>query len=98
MSRYQPSASEEMFIERLIEAGYTVLRTRSYDALLERKRIAEAVAQMEIERRESAERWAHRCLDEERRLSARLNDVCTGAAALGVPITAINAALDEAAS
>lgn len=96
MARHTPTASEEMFIERLTAAGYKVVRTRTYSALLERIRLAECRADMEAERRESAERWAHNSLAEERRLSRRLDEVCTGAAALGVPIDKINAALAAA--
>lgn len=96
MSRYVPTATECEAIETLTLAGHAVVRQRTYDDLLDRVRIAKCVAGMEIERRESAERWAHRCLDEERRLSRRLDEVCTAAASLGVPIQAINNALDEA--
>lgn len=94
MSRYEPTADEAAAIELLTLAGFTVLRSRSYDALRERVRVAEALQLAAQEARDSCERWAHKCLDEERRLVNRLNAVCTGAAALGVGIAAINACLD----
>lgn len=96
MGRYVPSAQESAAIDLLTLAGYTVMRERSYEALRDRVRVAEVMADMERERRESCEQWAHKSLDESRRLADRLNAVCTGAATLGVSITAINAALAEA--
>jgi hypothetical protein len=96
VSRYEPSPLEQSAIDMLTAAGYTVVRQRSYDALRERVRRAETIADMERERREGNERWAQNCLTEERRLHTRLNEVCAGAAALGVSITDINAALAAA--
>lgn len=96
MPRYAPTPEELAAIDLLTLAGYAVVRQRTHDALRERVRVAEALRDMEIDRRLSVERWAHRCLDEERRLSRRLDEVCTTAAALGVPITDINAALEAA--
>jgi hypothetical protein len=96
MPRYVPTAEEQAAIDRLTLAGYAVVRQRTYDALRERLRVADCMTAMEIERREGVEHWARRECDEQRRLSARLNAVCTAAAALGVSITDINAALDAA--
>lgn len=96
MSRYVPSPEEQGAIDLLTLVGYAVVRQRTYDHLVERVRLAECYRDMEIERRESVEHWAHRECDEQRRLSARLNEVCFAAAALGVSIADINAALDGA--
>lgn len=96
MAKYQPTPQEQAAIDLLTLSGHTVVRQRTYDALRERIRIAEVTAEMERDRRASNERWAHRCLDEERRLTARLNELCTAAAALGLSITDINAALHAA--
>lgn len=97
MGRYVPTSEERAAIHLLTLAGYSVVRQRTHDDLLERVRIAKCMEQMEIERRESSERWARRESDEQRRLAARLNEVCYAAASQGVTIQAINAALDGAA-
>ncbi len=96
MARHVPTPEEQAAIDLLTLAGYAVIRQRSYDALRERVRVAEALQQAEAEHRQGTERWAHRECDERRRMTDRLNAVCTAAAALGVPITDINAALDAA--
>lgn len=96
MGRYVPTAEEQTAIDQLTLAGYRVVRERTYTALLERVRHAEAMEHMEIERRKSTESWARDCCREERRLADRLNAVCYAAAALGVDIGAINTALAEA--
>ena len=57
---------------RALEAdGYTVLRTKSYNAARERQRVAEALLRAEVEHAESVRGWARDCIAEERRLSAR---------------------------
>lgn len=96
MSRYIPTASEQAAIDKLRLANYVVVRARTYDALLERVRVAGVKVEMALEARKSSEGWAGRCIAEERRLSRRLDEVCTAAAALGVPISAINQALAKA--
>ena len=96
MARYVPSADEQAAIDLLTLAGYAVVRQRTYDALHERVRVAEALRQAEADHRDSGVQWAHRCLDEQNRLDRRLNEVCTAAAALGVPIRDINAAIAAA--
>lgn len=75
MSRYQPSSAEQEAIDLLRLAGYTVVRQRTYSDLLERVRVAECYRDMEIDRRKSAEAWAIRECDEQRRLTDRLNEV-----------------------
>lgn len=95
MTRYVPTASEQGAIDKLRMAGYVVVRARTYDAMLERKRIAEALQQAAEDHRASSERWALNCLNEERRLVHRLNAVCAAATSLGVPLDAINAALGD---
>jgi len=98
MSRYVPTSEQQLAIDTLALAGYSVVRQRTYNALCERVRLAECYRDMEIERRESTERWARRECDEQRRLSDRLNAVCYAATALGVPIRAINQALDASST
>lgn len=93
MSRYVPSADERAAMDTLRLAGYAVVRQRTYDGLQERVRVAEQMQAWETERREDAQRWASRECDEQRRLADRLNRVVAAAAALGVSITDINAAL-----
>ena len=95
MPRYLPSEQEQAAIDLLHLAGYTTLRQASYDRLLERVRIAEALRDAEVDRREGTTLWAHEALVEQRRLSNRLNEVCFAAAALGVPIDKIQEALDK---
>lgn len=96
MARYVPTEQEQAAIDLLTASGHTVLRTRSYDALRERLRVAEVLQDAEVRQRESTERWARRESDWARRMTDRLNAVCSAAAALGVPITDINAALAAA--
>jgi phage baseplate assembly protein gpV len=72
-----------------------VLARKSYDHLLRTRDRALREAEWERERTQDHRRWAERSLDEQRRLVDRLNSVCTAAAALGVSIQAINAALAE---
>lgn len=94
MSRYVPSPDEQAAIDRLRLVGYAVVRQATYDRLQERVRLAEHRQAYEIERRESSDAWARRECDEQRRLADRLNRVVAAAAALGVSIQDINAALD----
>lgn len=96
MARYVPTPEEQAAIDMLRLAGYAVVRQRTYDALGERVSLAEHRQRWAEEWRESSDRWARRECDEQRRLADRLNEVCYAAAALGVPITDINAALEAA--
>lgn len=95
MSRHQPTQSEQEAIDLLIKSGYAVRRQATYNRLLERISVAEVVRDMEIERRESAEQWARRECDEQRRLADRLTEVVGAAASLGVSIQTINEALSR---
>lgn len=96
MSRYVPDDAERACIDLLSANGYAVVRQRTYDRLRERVSIAERLQEWEAERREDTAKWAHEALDEQRRLADRLNRVVAAAAALGVSITDINAALKDA--
>lgn len=96
MTRYQPTPDEAAAIDLLRLAGYAVVRQQTYARLQERVRLAECMAEWETDRRKSTEKWAHVALDEQGRLAGRLNEVCFAATALGVPIGAINEALDKA--
>jgi hypothetical protein len=98
MARYVPTAEEQAAIDLLTLSGHAVLRQRSYDALRERVRVAEVLRESDREQAEHARAWARDQISEQRRLTDRLNAVCTAAAALGVPITDINAALDAASA
>lgn len=95
MPKYVPTPQEQAMVDQLIAMGYAVVRQRTYDRLQERVRVAEVLMEAEKDRREGTAHWAHQALDEQRRLSDRLNDVCTAAAACGVPIRTIQAALDK---
>lgn len=55
----------------LEERGYVVLKAKSYRQSQERQRVAEALRRNEEQHNEHTRAWANRCLDEERRLSAR---------------------------
>lgn len=96
MSRHKPTDGERAAIDLLTVAGYTVLRTRSYEHL--RTQVA-LERQMREDAREQAEhsgRWALDCLGRERTLSDRLDRVVSAAATLGVDICDINHALQDA--
>lgn len=72
--------------ELLTAAGYTVVKTKSYLAAQERQRRAKCMEEYADERRESAERWARNCLDEERRIRERLTFVYGVARAHGATV------------
>jgi hypothetical protein len=91
--RYEPTAEEQAAIDRLTLAGYAVVRQRTYDDLKERVVLAEARQQFSEEDAAHARHWAEDQCDEQRRLADRLNEVCSAATSLGVPIDAINEAL-----
>lgn len=59
----------------LTDAGFVVLREKSYRQAQERQRIAECRVACEIEAAEVARSWARDCLTEERRLRDRLTFV-----------------------
>jgi len=77
-------------------AEQITMARKSYEHLIRTRDRALRLAESEREQAESARRWARDCLDEERRLRDRLNQVCLAAAALGVSIQDINEALKEA--
>lgn len=93
MSRYQPTATEQAAIDLLRLAGYAVMRQSTHDRLHARVELAKHEVEWQTEWREHSDAWARRECDEQRRLQDRLNAVCFAAAALGVSIQAINAAL-----
>lgn len=55
----------------LADAGFVVLREKSYRQAQERQRVAEALKRAAEERAEDARAWAVDCLNEERRLYHR---------------------------
>ena len=67
-------------------AGYVVLKESSYRKAQERQRIAGAMADMEKDRRATAEAWARDCLYDERRIAERLTFVYGVARAHGASI------------
>lgn len=69
------------------------LARKSYDHLLRTRDRALQLAEFERQNAEHARKWGQEQGIEIQRLYRRLNDVCMAAAALGVPIEAINAAL-----
>lgn len=93
MGRYQPTAEEQAAIDLLTLAGYAVVRQRTYDELREQVTLAKHREGWLEEDAAHARAWAHESLSGERRLADRLNQVCTAAASLGVPIDKINRAL-----
>lgn len=78
----------------MADGDEVTLTRKSYDHLLRTRDRALRAAEWEREHREGVERWARRECDEQRRLSDRLTRVVAAAAAQGVSIQAINAALD----
>jgi hypothetical protein len=70
----------------LAEAGYVVLREKSYRAAQERQRIAQCMEEMERDRREGVEKWARDCCQEERRIRDRLTFVYGVARAFGASV------------
>lgn len=61
----------EQMIKHLEADGYTVLRTKSYNAARERQRVAEALLRSEREHVESIERWAREAFASERKMADR---------------------------
>lgn len=74
------------------------MRRKSYDHLIRTRDRALMNVEWEKRSAEHAMEWAHQQFVEQRRLSARLNAVCVAAAAAGVSIHDINAALADADS
>jgi len=70
----------------LENAGFVVIKAKSYRAAQERQRIAEALLVAEVEHSKGTYAWANRCCDEERRLRDRLTFVYGVARALGASI------------
>jgi DNA-binding MarR family transcriptional regulator len=91
MSRNVPTSAAQAMIDELVAAGYVVHRRKSYDALLERARRAEAQLEWEVEARKSTRRWADKAFDEQRRLSDRLTFVWGIAQAHGATVEELTA-------
>ena len=70
------------------------MKRKSYEHLIRTRDRALNQAAWEQESAEHARQWAYDQCAEQRRLAARINAVCYAAAALGVPIDAINRALE----
>jgi hypothetical protein len=80
-------------------SGATVtIARKSYDHLLRTRDRALNDAKWQREMVEHAHRWANEAHTETRRLADRLDRVIAAAASLGVPLDAINAALDGEAT
>ena len=59
-------------VKRFLEArGFTVLRTKSYNAMKERHYGRECELRSQVEHNEHTRAWANRAFDEQRRLSDR---------------------------
>jgi hypothetical protein len=61
--------------DELEKRGYVLIREKSYKAAQRRQGIAASQRDWAEREKESAERWAHNCLKEERRLRERLNEI-----------------------
>jgi hypothetical protein len=70
----------------LKQAGYVVLKEKSYRQAQERQRVAECYKESEIRAAESARAWAHDCLTEERRLRDRCTFLYGAARAAGCTV------------
>lgn len=75
MAKHIPAPDEQAAIDLLASRGYTTLRTGSYSRLHERVRVAEALRDAARDDAESSRRWAYNCLDEERRLRDRVEEL-----------------------
>ena len=93
MSRHTPDATEQRAIDILTARGYAVFRAGTIQNLRNRAFLAEHLAKWETEQRAHAETWGQSEAAEYRRLADRLTRVVAAAAAQGVTIDAINAAL-----
>lgn len=93
MGRYVPTAEEQAAIDLLRLAGYAVVRQGTYDNL--RKKLDDARWEngWRIRDKEASDNWARRECEMQRHLADRLNAVIASAAAQGVSIDSINAAL-----
>jgi hypothetical protein len=67
----------------LKDAGYVVLKEKSYRQAQERQRVAECYRDAEIRAADSARAWARDCLAEERRLRDRCSFLYGAARAAG---------------
>lgn len=68
------------------DAGYVVLKAKSYRQAQERQRVAEVRAQCAAEEAEGNRAWARDCLAEQRRLADRLTFVYGVARAHGASV------------
>jgi hypothetical protein len=73
-------------IEAVTEAGYVVLKAKSYRQAQERQRVAEAMRRAEEDAAESARAWARDCIAQERHLRDRLTFVYGVARAHGATV------------
>lgn len=71
---------------KLKEAGYVVLKEKSYRQAQERQRVAECYRDREIEAAEHARAWARDCLAEQRRLGERCTFLYGAARAAGCTV------------
>lgn len=94
MSRHLPTETEQRAIDLLVARGYAVYRAGTIQNLRNRVFLAEHLAKWETEQRECTQRRVESEFAEYRRLADRLDRVVAAAAAQGVTIRVINAALD----
>lgn len=78
----------------LKEAGYVVLKEKSYRQAQERQRVAECYKESEIRAAESARAWARDCLAEERRLRDRCTFLYGAARAAGCTVEELRGSLE----
>ena len=76
----------EAALEVVRAAGYVAVKEKSYRQAQERQRLAQCAADWERNRRESAEKWALDCCNEERRIRDRLTFVYGVAQAHGATV------------
>lgn len=82
-----PTEHEVDFAKAILkQAGYVVLREKSYRQAQERQRVAECYRDSEIRAAESARAWAVDCLTEERRLRDRCTFLYGAAMARGASV------------
>jgi hypothetical protein len=77
-----------------VSGAQVTLARKSYEHLIRTRDRALSDAKWQREQVEHAHRWANEAFTEQRRLADRLDRVVAAAASLGVPLDAINAALD----
>lgn len=83
MTESTPHAELERAIATVKEAGYVVLKEKSYRQAQERQRVAEALRKLEQEHNEHTRAWASKAFDEQRHLRDRCEYLYGLAARLG---------------